>query len=359
MNGFPFSIVDVARLCGLHPTGDGGNSEYINCPFCGRKKKMNLNYERGQYNCPACGHGGSMLKLYAELRGGNFPTNAIIVEEIKKELGLGFSSPQKTFFNEDTQNNNQIDFDKLKHIDKAYRALLSKLSLAEIHKRKLLDRGLDEDDIARFSFKSVPVFGYKSICKQLRNDGIYLDGVGGFYIDEGEWTININPKTTGYIVPTYDYFGFIEGLQIRLDRPFGKTKYLWISSDGLPSGTGVTAAPFFIKGKNRPETLFITEGAFKAIIPNKIFSYTILAVPGVNNIKELIKLVPYFNYKNIKIAFDADYRVNENVAKAKERLMEILFKKGFNVSFVDWDPSNKGFDDFACAWLRQRTDSNK
>ena len=86
MSSFPFTIGDVARLCNLTVRRENQPSEYISCPFCGRKK-MNLHYGKGLYHCPACGEGGSMLKLYSVLRGFQ-GSKAEIVYEIKKELGI-------------------------------------------------------------------------------------------------------------------------------------------------------------------------------------------------------------------------------------------------------------------------------
>ena len=38
---FPFTLRDVAELCGI-PTSTTKDNEYVTCPFCGKKKKMNL-----------------------------------------------------------------------------------------------------------------------------------------------------------------------------------------------------------------------------------------------------------------------------------------------------------------------------
>ena len=220
MSNFPFTIGDVARLCHLNVSRENQTSEYIVCPFCGRKK-MNLHYGKGLYHCPACDAGGSMLKLYAELRGFQ-GSKGEIVKEIKKELGIKNNS----YYRSARQSENavalvqpQIDFERMKRLDFVYRAFLNKLFLARVHKPYLYRRGLSDEDIERFGFKSMPLFGYKALCCELLQENIRLENVGGFYLDEGEWTINLNPKMTGYLIPVYNYFGFIEGIQIRLDRP--------------------------------------------------------------------------------------------------------------------------------------------
>lgn len=359
---FPFTIIDVARLCGLQVMGDKGSSEYIDCPFCGRKKKLNLHYEKGQYNCPACGSGGSMLKLYAELTGNQNLKNAEIVQKIKTDLGIS-DTARTTKHRQNKQNTEskpEIDFEAMKSVDSALRGFLCQLKLAETHRAKLQERGLSDEDIERYIFKSVPVFGAKSFAQKVAEAGIQLNGVPGFYIDgSGKWNVNINPKLSGYFVPCHNYFGYIEGLQIRLDNPLGKAKYFWLSSNNMKNGTGAHAAPFYVKGNRKNDTLVITEGAFKAIVPNKLFGYHILAVPGVNNISPLKALMPYIkrDYSNILVAFDADAKTNENVERAKNKLIAFLRENGMGVENFTWNINEfgKGLDDFALNWVSKHT----
>lgn len=354
LNSFPFNIGDVAQLCDIPIKKNKGN-EYVDCPFCGKKRKMNINYEKNQYRCPRCNNGGSMLKLYSQIKGIE-GSNGEIVEKIKEELGIDSDTfvPQVTAKKAVTSEEEQlvVDFDKMKRWDTVYRAFLSKLGLGEIHRNKLKnDRFMGAEDVERFMFKSVPVFGYKYICKQLINEGYTLEGVGGFYYDVDGWNIAMNPKLTGYIIPVWNFFGFIEGLQVRLDKPFGKYKYHLISSDGYKKGTKTTTIPFFVKGNVENTTLVLSEGFFKAAIPNKIYGYSVLALNGVNSQKEFKRIIPYIKkagYKTILEAFDADYVNNPNVAKAKDDIKNIIIDNGFNYRTHQWDISKgKGLDDFA------------
>ena len=118
MSNFPFTIGDVARLCHLNVSRENQTSEYIVCPFCGRKK-MNLHYGKGLYHCPACDAGGSMLKLYAELRGFQ-GSKGEIVKEIKKELGIKDNSYYRSARQSERTENSvqpQIDFERMKRLD--------------------------------------------------------------------------------------------------------------------------------------------------------------------------------------------------------------------------------------------------
>ena len=69
-HNMPFGISFVAGILGLSGEDLNGNREsyYITCPFCGRKKKLNINLRKDTWHCPACGEGGGMVKLYAMCR---------------------------------------------------------------------------------------------------------------------------------------------------------------------------------------------------------------------------------------------------------------------------------------------------
>ena len=139
---FPFTLQDVAHLCGIPIRGDKA-SEYITCPFCGRKKKMNLNYTKGQYNCPACGEGGHMLKLFAKLNGMSSSSNGEITNEIKRRLNIDYkpATPYKIRdiiirddVHEDTSMN--IDLDKMLHYHSVYKSFIDKINNTYLLKLK-------------------------------------------------------------------------------------------------------------------------------------------------------------------------------------------------------------------------------
>ena len=69
MNSFPFEITDVVRILNLSLRRKKYSSWYLDCPFCGRKGKLNINLLKDAYRCNACSESGGMLKLYADLEG--------------------------------------------------------------------------------------------------------------------------------------------------------------------------------------------------------------------------------------------------------------------------------------------------
>lgn len=89
---FPFSIEDIAlRLLNLRLRHRNLVSFDVDCPFCGKKGKMNLNVEKDVYRCNYCGEKGGMLKLFADLNGCISLTEAY--QEICKLLLNGPSRP--------------------------------------------------------------------------------------------------------------------------------------------------------------------------------------------------------------------------------------------------------------------------
>lgn len=351
MTSFPFGIRDICNLCGITVKAQN-KSEYVTCPFCGKPKKLNINFERNQYRCPRCGESGSMLKLYATLKGFVGKSNGEIVAEIKKELNIGdnytpFNNPIEPKKAEPLT----IDFEKMNRTDLVYRAFLSQLGLGFIHRQKLKeDRHMSDIDINRFMFRSVPLFGYKHICKSLIDKGFQLEGIGGFYWDVDGWNIAINPKITGYIIPVWNYFNKIAGIQIRMDNPMNGYKYHLVSSSDYPQGTSTKTEPFYIAGTRKKDTLIVSEGFFKAAIPNKFFAYNCMALFGVNNQKEFERLIPFLKedgIKNVVEAFDADFKTNNNVRTAKKKFKDLVVNNGFNYSTFEWDISQgKGLDDY-------------
>lgn len=116
-----------------------------------------------------------------------------------------------------------------------YSALLKGLTLASDHRQNLLCRGLSEEEILRLGYKTTPVLGFSSLAKRLREAGLYLEGVPGFYKKRGQWTIQFPGR--GILIPVRDIAGRIQGLQIRLDN-VEKRKFRWLSSAELEEGCG-------------------------------------------------------------------------------------------------------------------------
>lgn len=195
-------------------------------------------------------------------------------------------------------------------IHQTYSLLLSMLPLTPTHKAHLLSprRGLTEEQIARFGFKSTPpAFLCRSYAERLRRQGCTLQGVPGFYQDDaGRWTINFGSRTAGILLPAVGMDGLICGMQIRLDTPLhrrddppGKSgaKYIWLSSVGKPHGV-TSGSPLHFVGEPFAKTVYVTEGLLKADIAHCLTGRSFVAVAGVNSLNGLEQK----NHRSIRCA---------------------------------------------------------
>ena len=198
---FPFGIADVVELLGFTVRRRLPSSLYLNCPFCGDQRgRLNVNTDKNVWRCNRCGAAGGMLALYARYNGTG---NADAYREICEALGRYTPQPRVNdcIGVKPEQNARAAP----QEIHQTYSLLLSMLPLTPTHKAHLLSprRGLTEEQIARFGFKSTPpAFLCRSYAERLRQQGCTLQGVPGFYQDDaGRWTINFGSRTAGILLP--------------------------------------------------------------------------------------------------------------------------------------------------------------
>lgn len=151
---FPFGIADVVELLGLTVRRRLPSSLYLNCPFCGDQRgRLNVNTDKNVWRCNRCGAAGGMLALYARY---NCTSNADAYREICEALGRYTPRPRVNdcIGIKPEQNARATP----QEIHQTYSLLLSMLPLTPTHKAHLLSprRGLTEEQVARFGFKSTP-----------------------------------------------------------------------------------------------------------------------------------------------------------------------------------------------------------
>ena len=314
-----FHMMDVIPLLGL-PTPPAGKSSYnIPCPCCEDKPKgrhLNINLRKDVFRCPRCGFSGGVLDLYAFYA--KIPREKVQVEE------------------------NPLTGVEERHA--TYTALLQSLTLASDHRENLLSRGLSPEEIHRLGYKTTPVLGFTSLAKRLREKGLYLAGVPGFYKNQGQWTLKIPDR--GILIPVRDIAGRIQGLQVRLDN-VEKRKFRWLSSNGLEEGCGAKTW-VHLAGEPRPLVL-LTEGPMKADVIHFLTGQTVLAVAGVNSLTQLrpvLEELRAVGMEKVMTAFDMDYLVNPHVENGQENLAALLDQLKIPYGTYLWDPRYKGLDDY-------------
>ena len=331
---------DVICLLGLPAPPAGKSSYYIPCPCCDDRPKgkhLNINLRKDVFRCPRCGFSGGVLDLYAAFAG-------VSREEAYKALAgkRTFRAPAPRVEKKpQAEENPLLDVDA-RHA--TYQALLSRLSLATDHRENLLFRGLSPEEIHRLGYKTTPVLGFSSLAKRLREKGLYLAGVPGFYKNQGQWTLKIPGR--GILIPVRDIQGQIQGLQVRLDN-VERRKFRWVSSAGLEEGCGAKTW-VHLAGEPRP-LMLLTEGPMKADVIHFLTGQTVLAVAGVNSLTQLrpvLEELRAVGMEKVMTAFDMDYLVNPHVENGQENLAALLDQLKIPYGTYLWDPRYKGLDDY-------------
>lgn len=349
MKDFPFDIYDVAEKLGLEIKHQHPKSADYDCPFCGGKAKLNLNIELNVYRCNKCGINGGMLDLFCKC------TNSYSKSDAYKFLAGTFdnsySIKRHEYRQEIVNAVQETQKANAEIVDRCYFALLEELTLEQKHRQNLLNRGLSNQFIDFFHFRSVPESGYDNLISKLLKKDCNPIGVPGFYVnDNGEIKMNLYPCLKGIFIPVYNSKLQIQGLQIRLDNPRNKNKYMWFSSSekngGCSSGSPVQVCGDIYGSK----AVYVTEGPLKCQIAHFLSGKPFIAVAGVNQQKGLEKIFDSLRIngkcKMIIDAFDMDDNTNPNVKKGHNDLMLLARRYGFEPYRITWDRSYKGIDDF-------------
>ena len=356
-------ITDIIPLIGIPDPPNGRPVYNISCPCCDdnpRKKHLNINLNKDVFCCPRCHFSGGVFDLYSHYSGVD---RKHAREVLMEKLGLKDSGPSYEGSNQ-KQERRTITRPILQEIElpltdidarhETYAALLGKLSLASDHRENLLSRGLTDEQIRTFGYKTMPVVGFSALAKQLQAEGYYLGGVPGFYhTKEGAWTFV--QERRGILIPARDQDGKIQGLQIRLDK-IKKGKFRWISSIGKQDGCKAEGWTHMI-GNPKP-TVLLTEGPLKADVIHYITGQTVIAVPGVNSLKHLKETLEYLQSQGttkVMTCFDMDYLKNPHVRDGYYNLANILAEVGIDYGTYLWDPQFKGLDDYVWHCRKQGT----
>lgn len=324
---FLFTIEEEASLIPLRIRKKNEVRMVVDCPFCEWKKSnMIINFQKNVYHCFRCNTGGGLTTLYANYYG---ISNREAYREIMSRLNLNIHSG---YYHEGRKPKYEIQTEKQlpdARLDRAYSTLLSQLVLKETHEKQLLKRGLTGMEL-----------DYYSVPSNNLVLGPEYEHIPGCY-QNGKHIITNFPNTTGFIIPIRSFFGHIIGLQIRLDKPYSNTKYMWFSSNYKPGGSS-SGAPIHFVGKKDAAYIYIIEGALKGNIANYLDPERIQSaacVAGVNNIKHLEKLLkeadPYKN-KKIILCYDMDKFHNHYVMEGEVTLYNMLYRMGYRPAIYNW-----------------------
>lgn len=356
---------EIITLLELTVKKEGKNTTCL-CPFCDDTSGHLRIKENGLWHCVRCGEGGNSLMLYAKMRG-------ISNSQAYHELCAAFvnnstQDPQPLCKKEQEleithiQKKDPMHFAETKNaqsLNKVYSALLDLLTLSTKHKADLTKRGINEKQLQELGIKSIPYKKSGPIIRELRNMGLDLAGVPGFY-KRGS-TYHMVCFCPGILIPIKDLEQNIVGFQIRVDEDYrnaqqsdGKklAKYFNFSSAEKEGGCDSYKSAHYvgIDKNNIPETVYLTEGNLKADAASSISGKPFIAILGVQNYHVLTSAIEKLREggtKRIVEALDMDKLTNPYVKKGLEKVKEIIENSdGVQYVSLTWNPEYKGIDDY-------------
>ena len=370
---FPFNIMDVAELLKLRIRRRQANSVYTDCPFCGDKRgKMNINFAKNVFRCNYCDEHGGMIALYARVCGIG---SSEAYREICEALQTGLRAPEyevKAAPQTPPPPLPNSEMADINVIHQTLSLLFEMLTLSETHRNNLRARGLTDEQIDRFGFKSTPpTYLCLSYTERLKKQGCTVQGVPGFYInDDGKWTVKFHKRTSGILIPIRGIDGLIRGAQIRLDVPIKDenedsnkegTKYLWFSSSNKYMGT-TSGSPVHFVGDPFARVVYVTEGALKGYIAHCLMNRSFACIAGANNpgqLDPLLSILAHNGTQMIVEAHDMDKYRNEMIEKGASKIYLMASKYKMASRRLTWNPNYKGIDDWQLALRMKETEPTR
>ena len=228
--------------------------------------------------------------------------------------------------------------------------MLGHLSLREGHRAKLALRGLSDSEVDRLGYVSAPSHNEAdAVAESLSKYD--LRGVPGFYHQAGRF--KLRDLGSGIYIPVRDAERRIRGIQIRRDGE-AAPRYIWLSSNGKPEGSGPGAPAHFCRPEHIRVTgeALLTEGALKSGVISFFLNCGVIGVAGVSTFADDFgeRLREDFpELRRVTLCYDNDWAVKREVRKALFRLQGTLRRAGLRWSVRKFPDAFKGYDDYLAA----------
>ena len=321
-----------------------GRSGRAKCPLCGG---LHLSATQdGRFYCFNC---GDTKGLYWRFR-----ADGLLAPPHRDNVSYLYSKDY--FFS--TPSSTKTSLACKTTLDTVYRALLDLCPLTSLHQTHLKERGFSFDSREMMLGSLPDGRGQRGAAKRtslvmalLEKTGLSRDEiacVSGFYLDKRK-KLRLG-GTGGLLLPVFDTFGHIVGMQIRSMGKNAKSRYTWLSSTKEGGVSGGAPTGFLAGSDPRSDQIAITEGFFKSVALQRHLSgiQGILSMAGVGMLPQLLeRLDELQGIKRAQLWFDADFMSNPNVLKALAKAIRSLRSHGLEVEVKGWDiAKGKGIDDY-------------
>lgn len=235
-------------------------------------------------------------------------------------------------------------------LHQVYGWLLSQLGLSDGHRALLARKGLPEAAIRRCVTYAPDRLG--ALARRAARDWPdRIASVPGWTRRRGGPSWYAPREGTGYAMPWHDVLGRVVAVQLRLDDPGDGGKCRWLTSRPGGPGPVMVASPALPPGAPRrpplrADVVRITEGWPKAWIAADRTGVMTLAVPGVDLWRLALPVLRAAGAREVRLAWDADWRDNERVRASLQRACRLLRWAGYRVVVETWAAElGNGIDD--------------
>jgi hypothetical protein len=237
-------------------------------------------------------------------------------------------------------------------LNRAYTALLARLSLSSAHREALHGRGLPDEEIERRGYRTLPVQGRARHARALHEQlGDALLSVPGFAVKAGK---DGQPYATiagaaGLLVPVRDTAGRVVALKVRRDDGGTGPRYSYLSSTkhGGPGPGSPVHVPLGVTGPC--PCVRVTEGELKGDVAAVLSGLPTVGVAGVASWRPVLDVVRELGCPALRLAFDLDARDKPQVARPLAALAGAAAAQGLAVELEHWPADHKGIDDALAA----------
>lgn len=308
------------------------------CPVCGRGKLCRVKVDGSEVWCSRVSDGADRAMRNA--------LGEVFIHRADGATGRAWTPPPAP----PTVTADRAPADAL---DAVYRAALARIPLDAGDRAALEARGLPAEHITRGMFGTMPPRGRAALARALvesvgEGEASRVPGIVWRTDDSGRgwWSLAGSP---GLVIPCRDLAGRVVALKVRRRDPCEGARYLYVTSApaGGPAALAAVHVPraaLDLRGKVEP--LVITEGELKADVSTALSGLPVVSVPGVGNWRRGVDLAREWGASRVAVAFDADARESEAVARAQHELTRALRREGFSCELWQWPAEQgKGLDD--------------
>jgi len=340
------TIPSVSRSVAVRPSGrsGGGGADLVRCTrsnpcaACGRRKFCRMKRDGSEAWCTSASDGAAMTlhnelgPVYVHVLTGERRAQAAVTARLAPSA-VGHATT--------------LDADTL---HRAHSILFALMGLDDVDHAALTRRGFLNEDIERGGYRTMPERRRAEFARALIEQlgaATAMQVPGMWVKEEGGRTWPTFAGAPGLLIPCRDHEGRVVALKVRRRDPCDGARYLWVASTagGGPGARQLAHVPLAARALGG-DVLRITEGELKADVATALGGVPVVGMPGTSATDLGVGAAREWGARRVIVCFDMDWKENKRVADDRARLVEALYREGFDVGTEEWPERWKGLDDW-------------